>query len=184
MKTLLVNLWAGPGAGKSTLAAETFAALKRAQVPCELVTEFVKTWAWEGKAIGAFDDVVIIANQLARESVLYGKVRVIITDSPIGLGAVYEQIYHPTRQTVALLAAGLRARQLAEGIEILDLYVVRAKPYVQAGRYESEEKARQVDQIALRYVQGLGDVIGVRDVAEALEWVEKTLNKEVEVDLA
>ncbi len=175
--TLLVNLWAGPGAGKSTLAAETFAALKRDQVPCELVTEYVKRWAWRGERIGTFDDVYITAKQLRAESSLYGKVQVIVTDSPIGLGAVYEQIYHPTRQTMALLCASIRARQLAEGIKILDLYVVRSKPYVQDGRYESEEKARQVDQVALRYVQGLGDVTGVRDVAEALEWVQKALKE-------
>lgn len=172
MKTLIVNLWAGPGAGKSTLAAEVFAALKRAQVPCELVQEWVKTWAWEGRKIGPFDDVVITSNQLAKESVLYGKVRVIVTDSPIGLGAVYEQIYHPERQTMALMCGSIRARQLAEGLEILDLYVVRLKPYIQAGRYESEEKARQVDQTALRYVQGLSDVASVRDVEEALSYIE------------
>jgi adenylate kinase family enzyme len=175
--TLLVNLWAGPGAGKSTLAAELFAALKREQVPCELVTEWVKTWAWEQRQIGPFDDVTITANQLHRESILYGKVEVIVTDSPIGLGAVYEQIYHPDRNTMGLLCGSLRARQLAEGIKILDLYVVRAKPYVQAGRYEDEEKARQVDRVALRYVQGLSDVTGVRDVAEALEWVQKALKE-------
>jgi hypothetical protein len=166
--TLLVNLWAGPGAGKSTLAAETFAALKRDQVPCELVQEWVKTWAWEQRPIGTFDDVTITANQLHKESILYGKVQAIVTDSPIGLGAVYEQIYHPDRNTMALLCASIRARQIANGIKILDLYVVRAKPYVQAG---------QVDRVALRYVQGLGDVIGVRDVAEAIEWVQKALKE-------
>jgi hypothetical protein len=176
VKTLIVNLWAGPGAGKSTLAAEIFAALKRAQVSCELVQEWVKTWAWEGRQIGTFDDVVITANQLAKESVLYGKVRVFVTDSPIGLGAVYERIYHPDRRLVDNLCAGLRARQLAEGLEILDLYVVRLKPYVQAGRFEAEEKARQVDQVALRYVQGLSDVAGVRDVEEAMSYIEGALD--------
>jgi hypothetical protein len=176
VKTLIVNLWAGPGAGKSTLAAEIFAALKRAQVSCELVQEWVKTWAWEGRPIGTFDDVVITANQLAKESVLYGKVRVIVTDSPIGLGAVYEQLYHPDRSIMAHVCATIRSRQQANGLEILDLYVVRLKPYVQAGRFESEEKARQVDQVALRYVQGLSDVAGVRDVEEAMSYIEGALD--------
>ena len=39
--TAIINLWAGPGAGKSTLAAELFAAIKktRRDLSCELVAE-------------------------------------------------------------------------------------------------------------------------------------------------
>ena len=38
MKLIVVNLYAGPGAGKSTLSAYTFAKLKMAGVNCELIT--------------------------------------------------------------------------------------------------------------------------------------------------
>ena len=40
--TLLVNLYAGPGAGKSTGAAYIFAKLKMAGVDCEYVSEYAK----------------------------------------------------------------------------------------------------------------------------------------------
>ena len=46
MRTLFL-LRGAPGAGKSTLAAYTFAKLKMMNVNCELVTEFAKDKTWE-----------------------------------------------------------------------------------------------------------------------------------------
>lgn len=46
-KTIVCNYFSGPGAGKSTLAAATFAKLKMLGVNCELVTEFAKDKTWE-----------------------------------------------------------------------------------------------------------------------------------------
>ena len=45
---LLINLFGGPGAGKSTGAAYIFSQLKMAGVNAELVTEFAKDKVWEG----------------------------------------------------------------------------------------------------------------------------------------
>ena len=42
MKTIVVNLFGAPGAGKSTGAAYIFALLKMAGIEAELVTEFAK----------------------------------------------------------------------------------------------------------------------------------------------
>jgi hypothetical protein len=42
-KTILVNLYAGPGTGKSTMAANVFSELKWMGVNCELALEFAKT---------------------------------------------------------------------------------------------------------------------------------------------
>ena len=46
-KPLVVNLFAGPGTGKSTAAAQIFQALKWQRFSCELVTEFAKEKVWE-----------------------------------------------------------------------------------------------------------------------------------------
>ena len=45
--TIVVNLFAGPGAGKSTGAAYIFSKLKMAGVDAEYVTEFAKDKTWE-----------------------------------------------------------------------------------------------------------------------------------------
>jgi len=45
-ETLIVNLWAGPGTGKSTTASVVFHMLKVAGIKCEYVTEFAKELAY------------------------------------------------------------------------------------------------------------------------------------------
>ena len=46
--TLIVNLYGGPGSGKSTGSAYIFSKLKMAGVDAEYVTEFAKDKVWEG----------------------------------------------------------------------------------------------------------------------------------------
>jgi hypothetical protein len=155
MTTTLVNIWAGSGAGKSTTAAHAFALMKQAGLSVELVREYVKGWAWQGRSIGEFDDVYITSKQLQAESILYGKVDYIITDSPIGLGAVYEEVYKPGELTMWRLTQALRQRQIRAGVRIVDCLLRRTKPFVQAGRYENETQARGVDQICERHLRTL-----------------------------
>jgi len=47
-KALLVNLFAGPGTGKSTTMAGLFSELKFMGVNCEQAPEFAKEKVWEG----------------------------------------------------------------------------------------------------------------------------------------
>lgn len=153
MTTTVINLWAGSGCGKSTTAAEVFAKCKLAGLSCELVTEYVKQWAWRGEKIGEWDDVYIFAKQLRRESSLYGKVDYIITDSPLGLGAVYERHYHATRCTLRDLCNATRKRKVEAGITDVNCLLKRTKPFVQAGRYETEEQARAVDRLVEEHLR-------------------------------
>ena len=41
-ETLVINLIGGPCSGKSTIAAELFARLKKMGIHCELVSEYIK----------------------------------------------------------------------------------------------------------------------------------------------
>jgi ATP:corrinoid adenosyltransferase len=45
----VINLWAGPGAGKSTTASGLFYLMKTADMQVELVTEYAKDMTWEGR---------------------------------------------------------------------------------------------------------------------------------------
>lgn len=153
-QTTVINLWGGPGIGKSTLAAELFACLKRQNVSVELVREYVKNWAWRGERVGPWDDVYLFGKQVRAESTLYGRVSYIVTDSPIPLGAVYERMYSPGSSFMLDLARSWRQRQAKTGIRNVDILLRRDKPYSCAGRYETEEQARQVDDIC-RAVIGL-----------------------------
>ena len=48
-KPLVINLYGGPGTGKSTTAAHVFALLKQRDVNAELVREYAKDIVWEGR---------------------------------------------------------------------------------------------------------------------------------------
>ncbi len=143
--TTLINIYAGPGAGKSTLAAEVFMRLKKAGHSAELVTEYVKEWVYRAIPVGPFDDVVITANQLHRESVLYGKVDYIVTDSPIGLGAVFERIHNPDSRIMLDLCRNIRKRQDAAGVNVVNMLLKRQHAFVQEGRFHDEYQSHRAD---------------------------------------
>src|SRR5579885_3619982 len=92
-KTTIINVYGGPGAGKSTSAAYLYYLLKVAGKNVELVREYVKDWAWEGRKFGAYDEIYFLGKQVRHESMLFGKVDWIVTDAPVYMTAYYASIY-------------------------------------------------------------------------------------------
>lgn len=147
MKTTIINLYGGPGTGKSTSAAELYAILKRQGKNVELVREYVKDWAWEKRHISTYDQIYFLGKQSRRESMLYGKVDYVVTDSPVLMGAYYAQLFCPLQVSEGVRTLTLAYyRQAAEdGHRHIHVFLKRSKPYVAAGRYQSEDEAKQVD---------------------------------------
>lgn len=88
-KTICLNFYAGPGAGKSTVAADVFAALKKRNVDCELINEFAKRKVWEGNTECLSNQLYITAKQQYLMWTVSKHVDLIITDSPLLLGSIY-----------------------------------------------------------------------------------------------
>lgn len=144
--TKVINLFAGSGAGKSTIAAGLYYEMKLLGLNVELVREYVKTMAWQGIKIGPYDQPYIFGMQLKYESSLYGKVDYIITDSPLLLSPIYE-IYYRGDSITEHPALKFINKAKEDGIEYINLFLERNKPFDPRGRYETEEQARQVDDL-------------------------------------
>lgn len=144
MKTVVVNLFGGPGVGKSTLGAELFVRFKQCGVSCEMIQEYVKGWAWEGRKVGPLDQVYILAKQLKMESRLYGKVDLIITDSPLLMSPIYERFYQNTGASEPMAMTILKTA-VDFGVEHVNFFLGRHFAYTQDGRYEDEAMAKKVD---------------------------------------
>lgn len=93
MQSTIINLFGGPGIGKSTQSSGLFTEMKKHHMSVEYTYEFPKEVAWEGNVSQLRDQFFITANQHRNISRLYGKVEYIIVDSPIVLGCFYEQRY-------------------------------------------------------------------------------------------
>ena len=101
--TIIVNLYGGPGTGKSTGAAYIFSMLKMTGVDAEYVTEFAKDKAWEGNQEVFKCQFYITGKQAYRIARCFGKVDVIVTDSPIRLGKIYADMIGRTQLGLACI---------------------------------------------------------------------------------
>jgi hypothetical protein len=88
---LVINLWGGPGAGKTTVAAEVFVKLRqRTTANVELTNEFATELCFEQAKDNLKDQVYLLGNQWHRLWRLSRTgVDVAVCDSPIGIGLAY-----------------------------------------------------------------------------------------------
>ena len=145
--TLVINLFGGSGCGKSTTAALLYARLKLLGNNVELVREYVKNWAWNNHRPGEWDPLYFLGKQSSYESLLYGKVDYIITDSPVLLAGVYQEYNSKGRENyVSVAANSFICHAQKHGITYKNFFLQRNKPFDPRGRYETEEQAREVDE--------------------------------------
>jgi hypothetical protein len=135
----VVNLFAGPGTGKSTTASALFAYMKRRYYNVELVSEYAKDLVWEERHKMFGEQDYIFAQQNKRLRRLIGKVDIAITDSPILLGSIYtpDNYYLPSLKKV-----------IFEGFDSyynINYFLNRKKKYIGIGRNQTAEEASEKD---------------------------------------
>jgi len=138
--TLVVNLYGGPGTGKSTTAAAVFSKLKLAGVNCEMSREFAKDIVWEENFKVLEDTLFVFATQARRLRVLVGQVDVIITDAPILLASVYGEKTGISETLHTLI------HEQHNSFNNLDIFLRRQKEYNPAGRMQTEREAKALDR--------------------------------------
>lgn len=146
-KTTIINLYGGPGAGKSTSAAYVYYLLKSAGKSAELVREYVKDWAYEGRKINTYDQIYFLGKQVRHESMLLGKVDWLVTDCPIFMNLYYASKYSTPVLSDAVAAATLAFYQQTheDGHRHINVLLKRSHSYVSEGRFQDEAGAKEID---------------------------------------
>lgn len=143
-KTTVVNVWGGPGAGKSTLQLKLSAYLKENKIDVHPVSEYVKGWIFEGRKILETDQVYFLAKQHRSEKIAYGKVDYIITDCPMWMSIPYEK----ELTKAPYIAESIINKYLSQNPEVEHKHVLVLRPddYDPVGRRQTEDEAIEFDQ--------------------------------------
>jgi nicotinamide riboside kinase len=149
--TQIINIIGAAGIGKSTLSSLLFGEMKQRGYNVELVREFVKKWAWDGRKIGEYDQIYLFGKQAFSEFSLYGKVDWIVTDSPVILSAFYDSYYTKDCVIHDSVFKFLDKAQ-RNGIKHHNFLLKRFKKYDPRGRYESEEQIKDVDNSLVSFL--------------------------------
>jgi nicotinamide riboside kinase len=168
--TTYINIFAGPGAGKSTLAADLFAHMKRKQYSVELVTEFAKDLVWENRQETLAIQPYVSAKQYRNLARLRGKVDYVITDSPILKDSVYARRYASRLPQAYHDLLAFMHEDLGHSVNIL---ISRQFAYQIEGRYQDEKTAQDIDRDLklLLHLRNVDFYECAPDIAEVMEAV-------------
>ena len=140
---LVVNLFGGPGSGKSTTAAGVFFNMKMLHIEVELVLEYARELTFEENFYRLSDQTDILGEQHKRIRRLEGKVDCVVTDSPFLMGITYgHDSNKPPPVTFEPYVVDLFGQY-----DNLNFYLERGNgPYRKVGRYHTEEQAFEKDE--------------------------------------
>lgn len=138
MKTIFVNLFGGPGTGKSTICASVFHKLKIKGIETEMALEYAKDVVWEESYKKLDNQIYIFGKQHYRVWRLNGKVQVVITDSPLLNSIIYDKTNNQLLKDLVIYEF--------KKMNTLNFYIDREVDYNPNGRMQTLEQALQVDQ--------------------------------------
>lgn len=171
----VINIYGSPGAGKSTEASKIFSKLKEAGKSVELVTEYVKKWAWQDILPNVYDQLYITGKQSKAEQMLFNKVDYIVTDCPLIMGQFYEQYYTDTSIVYEAVDKFIELAE-ANGVVYKHYLLNRTKPYDTRGRFCSEEGSDKVALALENYLKKkIGDKVHKIDTNKATDFIFNNL---------
>lgn len=148
-KTIVLNIFGGPGVGKSSMAYMVCGMLKFRGIRAELVTEYAKRKAWEHSNVDDPSTLKVLAAQeyiFAKQHhamrMLDGEVDVIVTDAPLALSLVYAK----RLKSFPLPSLVPMVREAIDLYYNVNVFLNRVKPYDAVGRFQDEAQAIELDK--------------------------------------
>jgi len=135
----VINFFAGPCAGKSTLSAGLFYNMKVQHYNVEYVHEYAKELTWEERYNCLTDQLFVTANQNRMFERLKGKVDWIITDTSLLLSLMYvPDDYYATFEPLLV--------DVFNSYDNINVFVNRPATYCEIGRNQTLEEAKKIDE--------------------------------------
>ena len=149
-RPLIVNLFGGPGSGKSTTAAGVFYNMKMLNLNVQLVLEYAQELTFEEHFHALNDQTRILGEQHKRIHRLEGKVDCVVTDSPFLMGIVYGRDSScPPPPTFEPYVADLFGQY-----DNMNFYLERGNgEYRKVGRYHTKRQAYEKDRQILSLLE-------------------------------
>lgn len=136
--TILINIYGGPGAGKSTTAAGVFYELKRIGYDCGLVTEMATELVYDEAFNVMNDQIYLFGEQWHRTFRMLGKVDFIVTDSPLLMNIVYNHFKDEDFDKFIY--------SRIHKLKSLDFFINRSDAFSKVGRIHNLEQSKEVDK--------------------------------------
>lgn len=179
-KTLIINFFAGPGAGKSTMAAGVFYKLKMKGVNCELITEHAKDLTWEKNWTALGNQLLTSATQIYKQERVENQVDIIVTDSPMLLGMFYWNDKNKKKKN--------HFKKLLYEIfgekNNLNVFIKRKKKYNPIGRNQTEKEAQEIDKQTISFLKENNlKFIKVDGTVEGTDKLVETILKRIKYEI-
>jgi hypothetical protein len=159
----------------STLAPRIFVDLKIRGYSVELVREWIKMWAYEGRVPQSHDQQFVFSNQLHEEDVFLRHVPLIVSDSPLLMNNAYSKFYGYPHVAPMIL----QSQKFDREYPALNFFIDRTVTYRQEGRYQNIDQAVEFDVFLLNflkeYLEGSLIHISVDDFEDVMSMIERVL---------
>ena len=172
-KTNIVNLIGGPGSGKTLNATRLFYKLKLKGRLVEYVSEYAKKLVWLNDFDTLNDQYLVSNKQFKLLKAMEHRVPYVVTDACLLHGLYYNK-FHPDNVS-NVEKTHKKILESYNTFNNINIFIVRGSyPYEQAGRYQSESAAKEIDahmeQIlidsGIKYMRFNPDVQNLKDVLE------------------
>jgi len=150
MKTTIINLFGGAGAGKSTLMALLYAHIKSSREfsNIEMCQEFAKLLVLQGRASMLDNQHYVTDNQIRMIKPFLGNVPLVVTDSPLLLGKVYAKDNQLKKEIAEKINNALY------GTSEINIFVKRSGiEFEQFGRVHTLEESMQKDEEIIQMLE-------------------------------